>query len=263
MEHNMFENIKTEKKGKTGILTIDRQKALNALNPATLNEIETALCGFRDDPEVGIIIITGAGEKAFIAGADISAMVDMTPLQAKEFAELGHRVLKFIEELPKVVIAAVNGFALGGGCELAMACDMIFASKKAKLGQPEVNLGIIPGFGGTQRLARLVGRNKAKEIVMTADMIPAEEAWRIGLVNAVFEDAEFMDRVITVAEKILKKGPLAISMAKKAINEGLEIPLPSANKMEILDFAILMSTSDQKEGMKAFLEKREAKFTGK
>lgn len=259
----MFENIKLEKKDRIGILTIDRPKALNALNPQTMKEIEKALYEFRDNPEIGIIIITGAGEKAFVAGADISVIAEMNSFEGKDFAEMGHRVLALIEELPKPVIAAVNGFALGGGCELAMACDMIFASKRAKLGQPEVNLGIIPGFGGTQRLTRLVGRNKAKELIMTGDMISADEAYQIGLVNAVFEDTEFMDKVFSIAEKILKKGPLAIAMGKKAVNEGADLTLQSANKMEIMDFAILLSTEDQKEGMKAFLEKREANFKGK
>lgn len=257
-----FQNIRIEKRDRIAILTISREKALNALNRETLYEIEEALKKLRDDQETGLIIITGAGEKAFVAGADIPTMVEMTPLQSYEFMKLGHRVMKLIEEIEKPVIAAVNGYALGGGCELAMACDMIFASRRAKFGQPEVKLGIIPGFGGTQRLQRLVGRNVAKELIFTGDIIDAEEAMRIGLVNRIFENEELLDKVIEIANKILERGPIAIAMAKKAINEGGDLPLEVANRLEVMDSAILMSTHDQKEGMRAFLEKREAKFKG-
>lgn len=258
-----YKNIIVERKGKVGTLTVSRPEKLNVLDTPTLLEIEKALYELLNDDGVGIIIITGAGEKAFIAGADISAMIKMNPLESKEFLELGHRILRLIEDMSKPVIAAVNGYALGGGLELSMACDMIFVSKKAKFGQPEVNLGIIPGFGGTQRLTRLVGRSKAKEIIMTGELLGAEEAYRLGLVNAVFEDEVFNEEVLTVAEKILTKAPLAVAMSKKAVNEGADLPIQTAISMEVMDFTILMSTEDQKEGMKAFLEKRKPVFRGK
>lgn len=259
----VYENIVVERRGKVATITINRPKKLNALDTSTLIEIEKALHELLVDTEVGIIIITGSGEKAFIAGADVFAMIKMTPLESKDFLELGHRVLRLIEEIPKPVIAAVNGYALGGGLELAMACDMIFASKKAKFGQPEVNLGIIPGFGGTRRLTRLLGIAKTKEIIMTGEILDAEEAYRLGLVNAVFEDEEFNKKVLNVSEKVLEKAPLAIALAKKAVNEFAEIPLEAANSMEIMDFTVLMSTEDQKEGMRAFIEKRRPIFKGK
>jgi enoyl-CoA hydratase len=258
-----YKNIVINKKGRIGILIISRPEKLNVLNTQTLVEMEKALHLLSDDAEVGIIIITGSGEKAFVAGGDISSMVEMSPFDSKKFLELGHRVLRLIEDMPKPVIAAVNGYALGGGLELAIACDLIFAPKSAKLGQPEVNLGIIPGFGGTQRLTRLIGRAKTKELILTGEIIDADEACRLGLVNKVFDDAIFLEKVFEVAEKILKKAPLAIAMAKKAVNEGADLPLEAANSLEIMDFTILMSTEDQKEGMKAFLEKRKPVFKGK
>jgi enoyl-CoA hydratase len=207
--------------------------------------------------------LTGAGEKAFAAGADIAAMSEMTTSQAKGFAELGHRIGNAIEMAHFPVIAAVNGFALGGGCELALCCDFIYASDKAKLGQPEVNLGVLPGFGGTQRLARRVGVGRAREMCMTGDAIGAEEALRIGLVNAVVPQADLLPRVREVGKKIASKGPLAIRGVKRVILRGADVPLPVANELEATAFAALFGTSDQKEGMHAFLEKRPAKFEGR
>jgi enoyl-CoA hydratase len=246
--------------GKVALVTVNRPDKLNALSADVLHALLRALDGLAKS-DTRVVILTGAGEKAFIAGADIAAMKEMSVTQAKQLSALGHRVGDTIESAPFVVIAAVNGFALGGGCELAMACDLIYASEKAKFGQPEVNLGVIPGFGGTQRLARRVGVGKARELVYTGDMIDAAEAHRIGLCEAVVPPGELLDRARAVAKKIASKGPLAIDQAKRAMRRG-DVTLATANELELQSFAMLFGTKDQREGMSAFLEKRAAQFKG-
>ncbi|MGO9836074.1 MAG: enoyl-CoA hydratase-related protein [Polyangiaceae bacterium] len=243
--------------------TLNRPEKLNALDEQLLRELLVAISGIDDDPSIRVAILTGAGDRAFAAGADIAAMSEMTAPQAKRFAELGHRVGAFIEGSRVPFIAAVNGFALGGGCEIALACDFIYASEKAKLGQPEVTLGILPGFGGTQRLARRVGAARAREICMTGSMVGAQEALRIGLVNAVVPHEELMTKVREVAVKIASRGPLAVSALKRVILRGEDVPLPTANELEATAFASLFGTSDQRGGMRAFLDKREPEFDGK
>jgi enoyl-CoA hydratase len=245
------------------VLTLNRPDKLNALTTELLGELVRHLADLASDTSVRCAILTGAGEKAFAAGADIAAMREMTPVQAKAFADLGHRVGNALEAAPFPILAAVGGFALGGGCELALACDFIYASDKAKLGQPEVNLGVIPGFGGTQRLARRVGEGRARELCMTGDAIGADEALRIGLVNAVVPHAELLPRVREVARKIANKGPLAVAAVKRVIARGADVPLPTANELEATAFAALFGTADQREGMRAFLEKRPAVFEGR
>jgi enoyl-CoA hydratase len=255
--------ILLERDGHVALVTLNRPDKLNALNEQLLQELAAALAELSRDAAVRCAILTGAGEKAFAAGADIAAMSEMTTTRARQFAEMGHAIGHAIETAHFPVIAAVNGFALGGGCELALACDFIYASDKARLGQPEVNLGVIPGFGGTQRLARRVGDARARELCMTGDMVGAEEALRIGLVNAVVPHGELLPKVREVAAKIASKGPLAIAAAKRVILRGADVPLPTANELEATAFAALFGTSDQREGMKAFLEKRAAKFEGR
>jgi enoyl-CoA hydratase len=245
------------------LLTLNRPDKLNALNAELLGELARHVADLASDASVRCAILTGAGDKAFAAGADIAAMSEMTPAQAKAFADLGHRLGYALEAAPFPVIAAVGGFALGGGCELALACDFIYASDKAKLGQPEVNLGVIPGFGGTQRLARRVGDARARELCMTGDPVGADEALRIGLVNAVVPPAELLPRVREVAKKIASKGPLAVGAVKRVVARGADVPLPTANELEATAFAALFGTSDQREGMRAFLEKRAARFEGR
>jgi enoyl-CoA hydratase len=244
-------------------LTLNRPDKLNALNEELLRELTAALVAVEEDPPARVAILTGSGDRAFAAGADIGAMAEMTPTQAKRFAALGHELGALIEQAPFPVVAAVNGFALGGGCELALCCDFIYASDRAKLGQPEVGLGVIPGLGGTQRLARRVGPARAREMCMTGDMLAAEEALRIGLVNAVVAHAELLPKVREVARKIASKGPLAIAAAKRVILRGADAPLATANELEATAFAALFGTHDQREGMRAFLEKRTATFEGK
>lgn len=259
----MYDNILLEIDGGLAQITINRPKELNALNRATMLELDDAIKSLVDDQSVGALIITGGGEKAFVAGADISEMVDMGPLQAKEWSRLGQQVFSRIENFPRPVIAAINGFALGGGCELAMACDIRLASEKAKFGQPEVNLGIIPGFAGTQRLTRLVGKGQAKIIIFSGDIISAEEALRIGLVDKVVAAEELMAFAKTLASKIMTKAPLAIGQAKTAINKGIEMDSELAFVFEAETFGMCFTSADQKEGMRAFLEKRKPTFGGK
>jgi enoyl-CoA hydratase len=244
-------------------LTLNRPDKLNALNATLLGELHAALTALAENDGVRVAVLTGAGDKAFAAGADIAAMSEMTAAQARQFADLGHRIGAMIESAHFPVIAAVGGFALGGGCELALACDFIYASDKAKFGQPEVNLGVIPGFGGTQRLARRVGVARARELVMTGDIVDAEMAVRIGLVNAVVPHADLAAKVRDVAQKIASKGPLAIRQAKRVLARGLDVPLPTANELEAQAFAALFGSHDQREGMKAFIEKRKAAFEGR
>jgi enoyl-CoA hydratase len=243
-------------------VTINRPKALNALNLDTIQELQLAFTTLEQDATVKVIILTGAGEKAFVAGADIAQMQTMNPLAARSFAKTGQAVLAIIENLSKPVIAAVNGFALGGGCELAMACDIRLASENAKFGQPEVNLGVIPGFAGTQRLSRLIGKGRAKELVFTGDMIDAQEAWRLGLVNKVLPQEELLAAARKMAHKIASRGQIAVRLSKEAINEGLEMDLDRASAFEADQFALCFTSADQKEGMQAFLEKRPADFKG-
>jgi len=258
-----YENVRYEVDGFIATVTVAREKALNALNRQTLNEIGWALREADGDARIRCVILTGAGEKAFVAGADISEMQDQGATEARGFAAAGRTVGDVLESMTKPVIAAVNGFALGGGCEIALACDFIYASDKAKFGQPEVNLGVIPGFGGTQRLARRIGQGRAMELVLTGDMIGADEALRMGLVNKIVAAAELMAETKKCAEKIAQKGPLAIAYARRAVRKSAELSLPAGLDLEAELFALLFATQDQKEGMKAFLGKRPAKFEGK
>jgi len=258
----VYKNIIVEKKDAVGTIKINRPNALNALNIATLKEITDAISKLEKDKKIKVAVLTGEG-KAFIAGADISTMVEMTPSEAKEFSELGHNMLYKIEKSRLPFIAAVNGYALGGGCETLMACDIVIAGKNAKIGQPEINLGIHPGFGGTQRLPRLVGRMKAKELLLTGRNSSAEEAQSIGLVNLVVDDEKLMEEVEKLANQISSKSSVQTSFIKELVNKGVDTNLNSANSLEISRFSSSFSTYDQKEGMKAFLEKRKPNFKGK
>jgi len=258
-----YENLLLEKEGALAILYVNRPKALNALNKDTLLEMKDAITNIKNDPEVDVLIVTGAGDKSFVAGADIAFMQSLTAVEAREFGALGQEVFRMIESMEKPSIAAVNGFALGGGCELAMCCDFRIASSKAKFGQPEVGLGITPGFGGTQRLPRLVGSGMARQMLYTADVIDASEALRIGLVNNVVAPEELMDVVKGIAGRIISKGKLAVRFSKVAANEGLQTDIDRAMTIEADLFGLCFSTEDQKEGMGAFIEKRSPNFTGK
>ena len=254
-----------ERNGAVALITLNRPDKLNSLTAELLGELDAILAGLTNErgaEAVACAILTGAGEKAFAAGADIASMLPMSTEQGRAFSELGHRVCSRMERAPFPVIAAVNGFALGGGCELALACDFIYASDKAKLGQPEVNLGIIPGFGGTQRLARRVGIGRARELCYTGDIIAADEALRIGLVNTVVPHAELAAKALETAQKIASKGRVAIAQCKRVLYTGADVPLDVANALETQSFAMLFGTDDRAEGMKAFLEKRKAAFTG-
>lgn len=258
-----YENILFERDGAVGILKVNRPKSLNALNPATVREIAACVEEIRQDPAIRCLIITGTGDRAFVAGADISAMVSMSAIEGKAFSALGLNTARQLEELPIPVIAAVNGFALGGGTELALACDLIIAADKARFGQPEINLGVIPGFGGTQRLARRIGLPRARELVFSGDMIDAQTALQYGLANKVVPLAELMTEAKALANKLAAKPPVAIQQAKAAINAGIDMDLDNGCRYENEAFALTFATEDKKEGMTAFLEKREAKFTGK
>lgn len=244
-------------------LTVNRPKALNALNFEVLQVLGQRLDEVAADAEVRAVVLTGSGDRAFVAGADIAAMQTMGYLDALAFAQMGNGILTKIEQMRKPVIAAVNGFALGGGCELALVCDVILASTKARFGLPEVSLGVIPGFGGTQRLARLIGRNAAKHWVMTGDVYSAEEAQRIGLVYHLHAPEELMDAALQTARKMAQRGPVALAEAKHIINRGLQLPLSAAIELEAAAFARCFLTADQREGMTAFLEKRPAVFLGR
>src|SRR5215472_4169337 len=258
-----FENIRLDVDGPQATLTIDRPKSLNALNAATLRELEAALRALAQNEELRALIITGAGEKAFVAGADIAQMASLSAAQARQFSALGHRVLHMIEALSAPTIAAVNGYALGGGCELAVACDLIYASERARFGQPEVGLGVIPGFGGTQRLARLVGRARAMELIFTGEPVDAAKAKEIGLALEVLPPDKLLEHCRAVAAKIAAKGPVAVAQAKRAMVFGADADLRSANELERQAFAVLFGTEDQREGMRAFLEKRPPAFKGR
>ena len=254
--------VKLELDGPIAVITIDRPKALNALNRQVLTEFSDAIGQVAANKTTRALIVTGGGEKAFVAGADIAEMAGLSQAESAAFAELGHRVLDSLERLPIPVIAAVNGFALGGGTELALACDFIYASEKAKFGQPEVVLGVIPGFGGTQRLTRIVGRARAKEIIFTGDMIDAAKAKEIGLALEVLPPGELMAHCRKIAGTIAKRGPLAVAQAKRVIDAGADLLLNDGNAIERDGFAKLFGTADQKEGMAAFIGKRPPEFKG-
>lgn len=257
-----FEKVLIEKQDKICIVKVNNPKALNALNSQVLDELGRVFDEIEKDDEVDVVILTGEG-KAFVAGADISEMSSLSAAQGHAFGLKGASVFRKIETLNKIVIAAVNGFALGGGCELSMACDIRIASTKAKFGQPEVGLGITPGFSGTQRLPRIVGLGIAKELIYTADIIGADEAYRIGLVNKVVEPEELMNAALEMAKKIASKGQLAVRYSKDCINRGVETDIETGIHYEATLFGMCFSTDDQKEGMKAFLEKRPPAFTKK
>ena len=258
-----YENLKLEKKNQIAYITIDRPKVLNALNMQTMGELRDAFTQIKDDAEVRVALLTGAGDKAFVAGADINELQRNNAVEAKAYTHRGQAVLELIENLGKPVIACINGFALGGGCELALACTMRLASENARLGQPEVKLGIIGGYGGTQRLPRLLGKGLALQMLLTGEMISAQEAHRIGLVNEVVPPAQLIARAEEIARKIIANGPLAIQYTLEAVNKGMEMPLAEGLFLEATLFAVACSTEDMKEGTKAFLEKRPAIFKGK
>jgi enoyl-CoA hydratase len=258
-----YENLIYEKKDGIAWVTFNRPKVLNALNRKTVEELRDALTDARIDESVRVVILTGAGEKAFVAGADIGELSQQTPVNGKEFSLFGQGVFHLLETMGKPSICAINGFALGGGCELALACSIRIASKTARLGQPEVKLGILPGYGGSQRLARLCGKGVAHELCLTGEMIMAEEAQRIGLVNHICEPAELLPTAEAMAKKIIANGPLAVKFTMEAIERGVEMPLEEGLFLEATLFGVACATEDMREGTRAFLEKRPAQFRGK
>lgn len=257
-----YENIIFEIEGDVAVIKFNRPEALNAINPAVLDDVNDALDKVEADPTVRVLVLTGEGEKAFVAGADIAYMVELSPLEGRKFSRGGQEILFRLERLPIPVIACVNGFALGGGTEIAMACDFIYASENAKFGQPEINLGIIPGFGGTQRLSRLVGKAMAKELCMTGVMISAQAAKEIGLVNKVFPPDKLWEETMKTANLMASKGKVSLRAAKRCIDRGYDVDLPSGCYMEADAFAICKASPDAEEGMRAFLEKRKPEFKG-
>ncbi len=258
-----YENILFEKNDGIARITFNRPKVLNALNRKTVEELQSALLDARDDASIRVLILTGAGEKAFVAGADIGELSQQTPVNGKDFSLFGQGVFHLLETMGKPSICAINGFALGGGCELALSCSIRIASKNAKLGQPEVKLGILPGYGGSQRLTRLCGKGMAHELCLTGEMITADEAMRIGLVNHIFEAAELLPGAEAIAKKIIANGPLAVKFTMEAIERGVEMPLQEGLFLEATLFGVACATEDMREGTKAFLEKRPAAFRGK
>jgi len=258
-----MENILLEKKNSIAYVTVNRPKVLNALNLATMEELRAAFHDLRTDAGVRAVILTGAGEKAFIAGADIGELSKLDAVLGKEYTHRGQSVLNLIERLGKPVIACINGFALGGGCEIAMACSLRLASENAKLGQPEVKLGMIPGYGGTQRLPRLVGKGIAMQLVLTGEPISAQEAHRIGLVNEVTAPGELIPRAEAIAHKIMANAPLAVQYAMEAVNHGMDLTLAEGLYVEATLFGVCCATQDKAEGTRAFLEKRPPVFQGK
>ena len=258
-----FENLTLDRDGAVAVLTINRPKVLNALNTPTMDELRRAVLEVKHDAALRVLIITGAGEKAFVAGADINELAVQTPTQGKEHALLGQHVLDLIENLGKPVIAAINGFALGGGCELALACTLRIAADTARLGQPEINLGIIPGYGGTQRLSRLVGKGVALDLLLSGRQVKADEALQIGLVNRVVPAAELVSEAKKLAMELASKAPIAVQYIIEAVNRGLEIPLDKGQFLEATLFGLVASSEDMREGTKAFLEKRKTDFKGK
>lgn len=257
-----FENIILEVENEIATIFFNRPKALNALNNALFDELNTALDQIMDTPAIRVLILTGSGDKAFVAGADITELNQMNPLQAKYFSRKGQKIFSKLEGLPIPVIAAVNGYALGGGSEAALACDFIYASEKAVFGLPEINLGLIPGFGGTQRLARLVGNNRAKEMVFTGQNISAEQAHQFGMVNRVCAPDALMDEVMKTANLMAKKGKAALRAAKEVIQTGTGVDLETGCRIENDGFGMTMASEDAKEGTSAFLEKRKPVFKG-
>ena len=251
--------VLSERRGSVVVVTIHRPEALNAINPAVLEELDATLAELETDAEVRAVVLAGAGDKAFVAGADISAMKDLSPVDAETFAGHGQAVLNRLAGLAAPTIAAVQGFALGGGCELAMACDLVFAGPKARFGQPEVRLGVIPGFGGTQRLVRRVGMANALDLCLTARMVGAEEALRMGLVSRVLE-GDLLEETCKVAEQMAGLGPVSLRLCKRAIHENADAALDNAQAAERTLFGLCFATEDQSEGMAAFLEKRAAQF---
>ena len=245
------------------LVTIDRPDALNALNHETLSELRDRLRELANDTTARVLVLTGAGDRAFAAGADIKEMMEMSVLEGHAWGSLGHECARLLESMPKPTLAAVNGFALGGGCELALACDIRYASEHAKFGQPEINLGVIPGWGGTQRLARAVGPALAKDLILTGRTIDAAEALRMGLVSAVYPAGELLEQVLETAASLARKSPLALSAAKDAANRALQGDLGAGLSYEAILFAALFASDDQKEGMRAFVEKRDAEYTGR
>src|ERR1700676_4811918 len=259
----VHENLLYEKRDGIAYITFNRPKVLNALNRKTVEELRGALLDARDDSSVRVLILTGSGEKSFVAGADISELAQRTPIDGKEFSLFGQSVFHLLETIGKPSICAINGFALGGGCEMALCCTIRLASKTAKLGQPEVKLGIIPGYGGSQRLARLCGKGVAHELCLAGEMITAEEALRIGLVNHIYEPAELLPAAEALAKKIIANAPLAVKYTMEAIERGVEMPQEEGLFLEATLFGLSCATEDMREGTKAFLEKRKADFKGR
>ncbi len=258
-----YQNLRIEKREGIAIVTVNRPEKLNALDDRTMEELDGAFTALRSDPAVGGVILTGAGEKAFVAGADISELATQSPVTGRERSIRGQRILDKIEGLGKPVVAAVNGFALGGGCELAMACHVRVASENARLGTPEVKLGLMCGYAGTQRLSRLVGKGRALEILLTGEPVDAQEALRIGLVNKVVPKEKLLAEAEAVLRKMLGNGPVSLRFSLEAVNAGLEMPFGEAQAFEATLFGLICTTEDMKEGTRAFLEKRPAKFQGK
>ena len=258
-----FQSLLVEHEGAVAIVTINRPQVLNALDAATISELDRAIEGLDADAAIRVVIVTGAGEKAFVAGADINEMADETPNRARDRARIGQRVFDRIERLGKPSIAAINGFALGGGCELALACTIRLAADSAKLGQPEVNLGLIPGYGGSQRLPRLIGRGRALEMLLTGQPVTADEAWRLGLVNRVVPRTDLMNVARDLARAIADKPALAVRYVLSAVAAGLDMPLEAAQVHEAALFGMAFATADMREGTKAFLEKRAPRFHGR
>jgi enoyl-CoA hydratase len=257
-----YENLLVDHDDGIAVVTVNRPKVLNALNAQTLGEMAHAFDALRDDAKVRGVVITGSGEKAFIAGADINELAKMKALEAKSVAFYGQQVFARLEKMGKPTIAMVNGFALGGGCELALACTLRTAAKTAKLGLPEVSLGIIPGYGGTQRLARIAGPGIAREWILTGDMVTAEEAWRVGVINRLFEPAELRDGTLKLMRTILSRGPVAVRLALETISRGLNMTQQEGEVIETDMFGLASTTEDMREGMAAFLEKRKPAFRG-
>jgi len=258
-----YDNLLFEVREKVARITFNRPNVLNALNRKTMDELGDCLNTVRADDEIRVLILTGAGEKAFIAGADINELSQQTPVNGREFTLYGQEIIHRLETLGKPAIAAINGFALGGGCELALACTLRIASRNAKLGQPEVKLGLVPGYGGTQRLPRLCGKGVAHELILTGEMISAEEALRVGLVNRVVESSELLATAEAIAKKIIANAPLAVKYAMEAVEHGMEMPQEEGLYLEATLFGLCCATQDMREGTRAFLEKRPPKFEGR
>jgi len=258
-----LENLLYEVRDQIATVTVNRPKVLNALNDATMDELRRVFLDIRHRADVGGASLTGSGEKAFVAGADINELATSTPIEGKDRSRRGHHVLEIMENLGKPVVAAINGYALGGGCELAMACTLRIASENAKLGQPEVKLGLVAGYGGTQRLVRLVGLGRALELLLTGDQISAQRAYEIGLVNAVYPQTELLSQTVGLLRKILANGPLAVRLTMEAAVHGSQMSLAEGLNLEATLFGLSCTTEDMKEGTRAFVEKRAAQFKGK